>query len=39
MILVKQILTREEGRGYWTGNYTGTQNFITTLSYLLGAKL
>ena len=26
------------GRGHWTINYTGTQSFITTLSYQLDKK-
>ena len=31
--------SREGGRGHWTVNYTGTQSFITTLSYSLAQKL
>ena len=29
----------QEGRGHWTGNYTGTQRFATTLCYLLTQKV
>ena len=31
--------SREEGKGHWTVNYTGTQTFITTLFYLLRQNL
>ena len=27
------------GRGHWTINYSGTQSFITRLSYLLALKV
>ena len=28
------LLSREEGRGYWTVNYTCTNSFISTLEWL-----
>ena len=33
LVRVQEMGKMQGGRGTWTVNYTGTQNFITTLSY------